>query len=106
LLTPRVAKLITGMLAGQENSLAQLISLVEEDNPEVPEIIKVLSSHLGKAYCVGITGSAGVGKSTLVDKLITHMRGKGLEWANITWMKEYLFGVWLLEVAMVAFPKR
>jgi len=78
LLTPRVTKLITGMLAGQENSLAQLISLVEEDSPEVREIIKVLSSHLGKAYCVGITGSAGVGKSTLVDKLITHMRGKGL----------------------------
>ena len=78
LLPPRVTKLITSMLTGQENSLAQLISLVEEDSPEVPEIMKMLSSHFGEAYCVGITGPAGAGKSTLVDKLITHMRGQRL----------------------------
>jgi len=66
------------MLAGQKNSLAQLISLVENGSPDLPEIVQMLSSHLGKAYYVGITGPPGVGKSTLVDKLTTIIRSKGL----------------------------
>jgi len=78
LLTARVTKLISGMLAGQKSSLAQLISLAENNSPVLPEIIKMLSPHLGKAYRVGITGPPGGGKSTLVDKLTTTIRGKGL----------------------------
>lgn len=78
MLTARVTKLISGMLAGQKNSLAQLISLAENDSPDLPEIIKMLSPRLGKACRVGITGPPGGGKSTLVDKLTTTIRGKGL----------------------------
>jgi len=78
LVTARVTKLINRMLAGQKNSLAQLISLAENDSPDLPEIIKMLSPRLGKAYCVGVTGPPGGGKSTLVDKLTTTIRSKGL----------------------------
>lgn len=78
MMTPRIAKLVTSMLAGEKNSLARLISLAENDNPNLPEIIEMLRPRLGKAYCVGITGPSGVGKSTLVDKLTTTIRSKGL----------------------------
>lgn len=77
-MTPEVAKLVTSMLAGEKTSLAKLISLAENDSPEFPQIIELLRPHLGKAYCVGITGATGVGKSTLIDKLITAIRSKGL----------------------------
>jgi len=77
-MTPRVAKLVTSMLAGEKNSLARLISLVENDSPELPEIIEMIRPHSGKAYCVGITGPPGGGKSTLADKLVTVIRSKGL----------------------------
>jgi LAO/AO transport system kinase len=66
------------MLAGEENSLARLISLVENDSPDLPEIIEMLRPHLGKAYCIGVTGPLGVGKSTLIDKLTAVIRNKGL----------------------------
>ena len=66
------------MLAGQKKSLSQLISLAENDSPHLPEIIKVLHPHLGTAYCIGITGPPGGGKSTLVDKLTATIRSKGL----------------------------
>jgi LAO/AO transport system kinase len=66
------------MLAGEENSLARLISLAENDSPDLPEIIEMLRPHLGKAYCIGVTGPPGVGKSTLIDKLTAVIRNKGL----------------------------
>ena len=66
------------MLARQENCLAQLISLVENENPELPEMMERLRPHLGKAYCVGVTGPPGGGKSTVVDKLTATIRSKGL----------------------------
>jgi LAO/AO transport system kinase len=78
LLNPGVARLVSGMLAGEKTSLAQLISLAENNGPELPEMVKMLRPHLGRAYCVGITGSAGVGKSTLVGKLTAAFRSRGL----------------------------
>ncbi len=78
MITPRIAKLVTSMLAGEKNSLARLISLAENDSPNLPEIIEMLRPRLSKAYRVGITGPSGVGKSTLVDKLTTTIRSKGL----------------------------
>lgn len=78
MLTPTITKLVTSMLAGEENSLARLISLAENDSPDLPEIIEMLRPHLGKAYCIGITGPPGVGKSTLIDKLTAVIRNKGL----------------------------
>lgn len=78
MLTPTITKLVTSMLAGEENSLARLISLAENDSPDLPEIIEMLRPHLGKAYCIGVTGPPGVGKSTLIDKLTAVIRNKGL----------------------------
>ncbi len=65
------------MLAGDQRALARLITRVERDAADVPEIMKAVYPALGKAYCVGITGPPGAGKSTLTDKLTAHARGLG-----------------------------
>jgi len=75
---PYIVGLVNGMVAGSEGCLSKLITLVEDDSPEVPEIMKMIYPHLGRAYCVGITGAPGVGKSTLADRLTAIARGKGL----------------------------
>jgi LAO/AO transport system kinase len=70
-------ELIQKMLAGCDQSLARLITLVERDTPEIPHIMSQIYPRLGKAYFVGVTGPPGGGKSTLVDRLTALMRAKG-----------------------------
>jgi len=71
-------EVVEKMLAGDQRMLARLISIAEQEGPEVPEIMEAIYPHTGKAYCVGITGLPGGGKSTLVDKLVSVARSKGL----------------------------
>lgn len=67
-------ELVRKMLAGSTQSLARLITMVEREAPEVPQIMSLIYPHLGRAYLVGITGPPGGGKSTLVDRLTAVMR--------------------------------
>lgn len=73
-----IDKLIAGALSGAENSLSCLLAMVENDDASAARILNAISPHLGKAYRIGITGSPGSGKSTLIDKLVGIMRSKGL----------------------------
>jgi len=72
-------RLVEQMLKGENVSLSRIISLVENESSQVPEIMNLIAPHLGKAHCIGITGPPGVGKSTLVDKLTALMRKQGLK---------------------------
>ncbi len=54
--------------------LARAISTVENRSPEAPDLLKALFPHTGKARIIGLTGSPGAGKSTLVDQLAKHYR--------------------------------
>lgn len=65
------------MLCGDERALSRLITLVERDTQEVPEIMRQVCPQTGRAYYIGVTGPPGSGKSTLVDKLTAIARGKG-----------------------------
>ena len=78
-MTPKIVRLVEQMLKGENVSLSRVISLVENESSQVPEIMKLIAPHLGKAHCIGITGPPGVGKSTLVDKLTALMRKQGLK---------------------------
>ncbi|TEU16906.1 MAG: methylmalonyl Co-A mutase-associated GTPase MeaB [Dehalococcoidia bacterium] len=72
-------RLVERILKGENVSLSRVISLVENESSQVPEIMKLIAPHLGKAHCIGVTGPPGVGKSTLVDKLTVLMRKQGLK---------------------------
>jgi LAO/AO transport system kinase len=72
-----VMELVEAMLAGDVLSLARLITRVERDGADVPQIMKQLYPHLGRVYCIGITGPPGGGKSTIVDRLTAVMRQRG-----------------------------
>jgi LAO/AO transport system kinase len=74
-----MTELIQKMFSGDKQSLARLITLVETESPKVAEIMRAIYPHTGKAFCVGVTGPPGGGKSTLVARLTSIARGKGLQ---------------------------
>jgi LAO/AO transport system kinase len=65
------------ILAGDLRSVARLIRDIDDGIPEARAVLKELYPHTGRAYVIGITGSPGVGKSTLVDRMIQHLRARG-----------------------------
>jgi LAO/AO transport system kinase len=73
-----VTQLVERMLAGDTLALPRLVSLVEDESEAVADIMRRIGPHTGRAYCIGITGPPGTGKSTVVDKLTAIMREKEL----------------------------
>ena len=71
------AELVEKMLTGDQRALARLVSAVEGESTDVPEIMQRITPTLGRAYCVGITGPPGAGKSTITDRLTAHARQQG-----------------------------
>ena len=63
----------SGVLAGDTRSIARAISWVENDDPRAAELIRGIYPSTGRAYIVGLTGSPGVGKSTLVSRMAALM---------------------------------
>src|SRR5918999_3278762 len=62
--------LVERLLAGDRRALARVISKIEREDPEVPEIISEIYPHTGKTLTVGFTGPPGAGKSSIIAKLI------------------------------------
>ena len=55
--------------SGDKRSIARLVSVVENDEPGAPEVMRELYPKTGNAQTIGITGPPGGGKSTLVNRL-------------------------------------
>lgn len=65
------------ILDGDRRSLAQVISLLENQEQEGFNILKELYPHTGQAHIIGLTGPPGAGKSSLVDRMIQEIRIRG-----------------------------
>jgi len=62
------------ILSGDRLALARLLTLVENNTPEGRDALDELFPHAGKAHLVGVTGSPGSGKSSLVNQIALHYR--------------------------------
>ena len=71
-----VADLIRGVVAGERRAVARAISLVEDGSDGLPQLIGGLHARTGSAYTVGLTGSPGVGKSSLAAELVKAARAR------------------------------
>ena len=66
--------LVEGVLAGDRLLLARLLTLIENDQPQGLAVLNTLYPHTGRAHLVGITGAPGTGKSTIVNRLVKHLK--------------------------------
>ena len=71
------AALTDSLLAGERQAIARAISRVERGGAEASELRAALAPHLGRAHVVGLTGSPGAGKSTLVNALLGALLSTG-----------------------------
>ncbi len=70
--------LVEDLLDGEYRALARTITKIENRAPGYRDLVAALHEHTGDAEVIGITGSPGAGKSTLVDKLAKTYRDEGL----------------------------
>jgi GTPase len=66
-----------GVLEGDRRAVARAISMVEDGSPDLPALSEALYPRTGRAYTVGLTGSPGVGKSSLAEQLVRAARARG-----------------------------
>jgi LAO/AO transport system kinase len=68
---------VEGVLQADRRSISRAISIVDNNEKECRDIIQAIFSKTGRAKTIGLTGSAGAGKSTLIGKLIPELHGIG-----------------------------
>ena len=72
--TVDVPDLVARARQGQARAVARLISLVEDGSSHLREVAEALAPHTGRARVIGLTGSPGVGKSTMTSQLVAALR--------------------------------
>ncbi len=69
--------LVERLLAGDRRALARVVTLIENRAQQTRSILAKLHLRGGRAHVVGVTGSPGAGKSTLVMQLTRELRRRG-----------------------------
>jgi len=69
--------LTTDLKKGKRGAIAKAISLIENDPKAARILIKKIFKSSGKAMTIGITGPAGAGKSSLINKTVMHLKKLG-----------------------------
>ena len=62
------------ILNGDTRTIGKLIKDIEDEVPSAIEVLKKIYPYTGKSHIIGITGSPGAGKSTLVDVIVKNFR--------------------------------
>jgi LAO/AO transport system kinase len=69
--------LASGVIAGDTRAAARACRLVDEGWPGAGELLAMVYPSAAAAWTIGVTGSPGVGKSTLTSRLVQHFRAQG-----------------------------
>ncbi|MGD8707860.1 MAG: methylmalonyl Co-A mutase-associated GTPase MeaB [Nitrosopumilaceae archaeon] len=66
--------MLSDLKKGKRGAIAKAITIVENDQPEAKKLLKKIFKDTGKSIVIGITGPAGAGKSSLINKTAVAMR--------------------------------
>ncbi|MHA2140173.1 MAG: methylmalonyl Co-A mutase-associated GTPase MeaB [Candidatus Thorarchaeota archaeon] len=68
------SEIVKGVLSGKRRALAQLIRMIEDEDPAAVKALSELYKHTGDAHIIGVTGPPGSGKSTIVNRITAEFR--------------------------------
>ncbi|HEU5229593.1 MAG TPA: methylmalonyl Co-A mutase-associated GTPase MeaB, partial [Ktedonobacteraceae bacterium] len=68
--------IVERLLNGDRRALARMVTLIENEAPQARRYLTELHQHTGQAHIVGVTGSPGAGKSTLVTQMVRELRSR------------------------------
>jgi len=74
-----IVDLFSDLTKAKRGAIAKAISIFENDEKESRKLIKKIFKKSGKSMIIGITGSAGVGKSSLIDRTSIHLKKLGMK---------------------------
>ena len=66
--------LLPDLKKAKRGAIAKAISIMENDPTEARKLVKKIYKTTGKSIVIGITGPAGAGKSSLINKLSMEMK--------------------------------
>ena len=71
--------IISDLKNAKRGAIAKAISIFENDEKESKKLIKKIFKTSGKSVIIGITGPAGAGKSSLIDKTAIKLKKLGMK---------------------------
>ncbi len=69
--------LLVDLKKGKRGAIAKAITIVENDQTEAKKLLKKIFKSSGNSIIIGITGPAGAGKSSLINKTAMEMKKLG-----------------------------
>jgi len=69
--------IVSELKHGKRRAIAKAITIIENDDKASKALIKKIFKNSGKSITIGITGPAGAGKSTLIDKSVLELKKLG-----------------------------
>ena len=66
--------LLSDLKKGKRGAIAKAITIIENDPLQAKKILKKIFKETGKSMVIGITGPAGAGKSSLINKTVIAMK--------------------------------
>ena len=70
-------ELLSDLKKGKRGAIAKAITMVENDPKETKKLLKKIFKDSGNSSIIGITGPAGAGKSSLINKTVISLKKLG-----------------------------